>query len=137
MKRSQLNQLVQDSERSCTCAVGGLIGASQVGKCRSCLAKKELKKAVRQLPVSIPDKKDNVTLVFPRSIDELWIIIEPGCKVPDHPEEEVFLWTEHGGLIYTARYMSRYTDGHLPWGSHATLNPLAWMPRPKGPRRKS
>lgn len=71
----------------------------------------------------------------PASIDDLWIKIEPGCKLPER-DQDVFLWTRSGGLIYNARYASRFADPPFSggWGSRESLGPVAWMPRPLGPR---
>lgn len=69
----------------------------------------------------------------PISIDDLWIKIGPGQPLP--PDDEgVFLWTKFGGLIYAARHNSRFSE-RTGWGSwNESLSPVAWMPRPKGPR---
>lgn len=65
------------------------------------------------------------------TIDDLWIVIEPGCKMPK-AEDIVFLWTRWGGLIHNAHYHSRFNT-EFTWGSYECLDPIAWMPRPKGP----
>lgn len=65
------------------------------------------------------------------TIDDLWIAIEPGCKLPEL-DTSVFLWTEHGGLVSDGSYQS-WGDG--PHWTHSYLVPIAGMPRPKGPKR--
>lgn len=69
------------------------------------------------------------------SVDDHWTKIRPGCKLPGK-YESVFLWTRHGGLIYDANYRYHPQDGgyKLGWGYHEIFKPLAWMPRPKGPK---